>query len=297
MIDALSTFVCVKQQLLRSALEAILNSAVEISSISPVSGGDINEAFKIETNRGKFFLKKNSTRFKGMFQKEYNGLRAIAAADIHVPEPFACGEDGNDQWLIMEWIERGTPARDFWQKFAAGLSSLHRNTSETFGFYEANYIGSLQQMNDCVLSWKEFFATQRILPLLLMGAQLGRCSKSDIESGVMVCKKINEIFPEEAPALLHGDLWSGNYMINADGNAVLIDPAVYYGHREMDIGMSLLFGGFDESFYQHYNDQFPLAPGWRERVELCQLYPLLVHMILFGGHYYNSVQKILRRYE
>jgi fructosamine-3-kinase len=108
--------------------------------------------------------------------------------------------------------------------------------------------------------------------------------------------RLPDIFPEEPASLVHGDLWSGNYMTGAGGQAVIIDPAVYYGHREMDIGMSRLFGGFAAGFYESYNHEYPLASGWLERVELCNLYPLMVHVNLFGGSYVNSVKNILRQF-
>jgi len=113
----------------------------------------------------------------------------------------------------------------------------------------------------------------------------------------MVCKKSEFLFPEEPPALLHGDLWSGNFKITTEGEATIFDPAVYYGHREMDIGMTLLFGGFDQRFYEAYHEIYPLEKDWKQRIPLTQLYPLLVHALLFGGHYVESVRRIMKNYE
>ncbi len=286
-----------KTSLIQEALGNILQKEVIITSTKPVPGGDINQAFKLETSSGLFFLKQNSNRYKGMFQKEFNGLLTLSETSaIKVPGPFATGDDSTDQWLVMEWLKTGPPATNFWETFGKQLALLHRNTSTDFGFYESNYIGSVQQLNDKCATWKEFYATQRILPMMMTALQLNKCNKNDLEEAILVCKKVDSIFSEEPPALLHGDLWSGNFLIDENGNAAIYDPAVYYGHREMDLGMTLLFGGFDSAFYLHYHETYPLEKNWRERVGLCQLYPLLVHLILFGGHYYNQVKDILKKF-
>jgi fructosamine-3-kinase len=124
-----------------------------------------------------------------------------------------------------------------------------------------------------------------------------KCSAEDLKSAEKICSKFDSLFPPEPPALLHGDLWSGNFVANKNGDPVIYDPAVYYGHREMDIAMTLLFGGFDSSFYHYYNEAYPLPYLWKERIKLCQLYPLLVHLALFGGNYYGSVKNIITLYD
>lgn len=146
------------------------------------------------------------------------------------------------------------------------------------------------------MKWPEFYAEQRIMPLIRQAFDQRKCTQADVQLAEQFCKKLSALIPNESPALLHGDLWSGNRMFTANGEAAVYDPAVYFGHREMDIAMTLLFGGFDDYFYTIYNDVYPLQQGWRQRVAICQLYPLLVHLILFGGHYYNSVKTIIRQY-
>jgi len=121
-------------------------------------------------------------------------------------------------------------------------------------------------------------------------------SKKDVTAAEKLCEKLNEVLPLEPPALLHGDLWSGNFMVTANGYAAIFDPAVYYGHREMDIGMTKLFGGFDQPFYDAYEEVYPLEKGWKQRLQLAQLYPILVHAILFGGHYIDKAKTILKYY-
>lgn len=286
-----------KPALLQQALTSILQKDVVVTGTVAVPGGDINKAYRMDTTAGPFFIKQNSKRFKGMFQKEFNGLIALMnSGTLKVPVPYATGDDENDQWLVMEWLEKGAPDKNFWKDFGIQLAMQHKNTNADFGFEESNFIGSIIQLNGKCASWKEFYATQRILPLMMMCLELGRCTRSDIDQSVLVCRKIDSIFPDEPPALLHGDLWSGNFLIHESGRAAVFDPAVYYGHREMDLGMTLLFGGFDEVLYDNYNDAYPLEKNWRDRTDLCQLYPLLVHLVLFGGHYYQSVKKILDKY-
>jgi len=129
-----------------------------------------------------------------------------------------------------------------------------------------------------------------------MAVGSGRLNTSLSKSFARFCNQVESIFPKEEPSLLHGDLWSGNFMVNNEGNACIYDPAVYYGHREMDIGMSKLFGGFDKAFYLAYNQEYPMEKGWERRVEYCNLYPLLVHVNLFGGGYASSVSAILSRF-
>jgi len=162
-----------------------------------------------------------------------------------------------------------------------------------YGWHEDNYIGSLVQQNTRHTTWEDFFINCRITPLVKLLYDAGIYSSKDLTLTDNFCKHGKDIFPKEKPCLLHGDLWSGNFMITNKGEPVLIDPAVYCGHREMDIGMTKLFGGFDNLFYQSYNEVYPLEHGWKERLAFAQLYPLLVHAVLFGGHYIEQTRTII----
>jgi fructosamine-3-kinase len=198
--------------------------------------------------------------------------------------------------LVTEFIQKGNPSKNFWQAFAQKLADLHKHSNPQFGLSTNNYIGSLYQQNNFCNSWSEFYATQKILPLVQLAFNQNKLSKPDLRLAENLCKHLYNLFPQEKPALIHGDLWSGNFMSDENGMPVIYDPAVYYGNREMDIAMSLLFGGFDKTFYDFYNEEFPLRKNWKERVQLCQLYPLLVHLNLFGGSYYNSVMNVCKLY-
>ena len=288
------------KDLLEKIIEKLkIHFADEITTgnIQRVYGGDINETYLLSTSAGKYFIKTNDHAANDMFEKEFNGLLLLKQTNsIAVPSPLLFGESNGTLFLAMECIEKGKPAADFWKQFATHLAALHRQTQQKFGLHESNYIGSLKQQNNYCDSWAAFYSTQRILPLMQRAFDENKCTKHDLLLTEKLCSKFNELFPKEPPSLLHGDLWSGNFMVNENGLPVVYDSAVYYGLREIDIAMTLLFGGFDQKIYQYYNELVPLEKGWQQRIELCQLYPLLVHLLLFGGHYYYSVVEIVKKY-
>ncbi len=271
---------------------------VRIFSSHPLSGGDINSAAKIETSLGDFFVKWNrADLFPEMFEKEAKGLEMLKSANqLRVPNVKFVDYASNDFFLVLEYLESATPENYFWENFGRGLAKLHKTTSDYFGLDHDNYIGSLTQSNRKKNNWIDFFVEERL------GFQLKLARDSHlIDSGVLgaaerLFNRLNEIIPKEQSSLLHGDLWSGNFMLGDQGEACIIDPAVYYGHREMDIAMTRLFGGFNHSFYEAYNQEFPMEKGWEQRLDICNLYPLLVHVNLFGGGYVSQVASILKRF-
>jgi fructosamine-3-kinase len=283
---------------IQSKLSEKLGASIIISDTKPLSGGDINAAFKINTNKGSFFLKHNSaSRYPHMFRSEARGLALLEAAnEVDVPGVVDAGEAGEDAYLILEFINSVPQDSGFWESFGRALAKMHRHTNEYFGLDHDNYIGSLHQYNHRHDRWVDFFIHERLERQLALARKNGLADIKMTEQFERLYNKLPDIFPEEPASLVHGDLWSGNYMTGSRGQAVIIDPAVYYGHREMDIGMSRLFGGFGNGFYEAYNQEYPLNPGWPERVEICNLYPLMVHVNLFGGSYVHSVKNILRQF-
>lgn len=271
---------------------------VDVESDVPVGGGSINDAYRLDTNEGRFFVKvNNADRFPSMFAAEADGLQRLhATGTIRVPHVIATSEDHDDSFILMEWVEGGLKTDAFWAEFGRSLAALHRNTASTFGLDRSNYIGSLKQVNTPHDHWPEFLITCRLEPQVRMARDRKRIGDGDVLRFERLYAKLNGLFPKEPPALLHGDLWSGNFLCDAEGGPVLIDPAVYYGHREMDLAMTRLFSGFEEEFYTAYNETWPLEAGWEERVDLCNLYPLLVHVNLFGGGYVQQVESVLRRF-
>lgn len=265
----------------------------------PVHGGDINDSFRISTTNGQqYFLKENNLQsFPGMFAREAEGLTALRENSIlQVPAVIACGNDDEQQWLLMEWLEPGSPTKVYWENFGHALALQHQQSNKQFGWKNDNYIGSLPQVNDWQNKWQAFYTNNRIMPLSEQLRQQGKFSSKDIAAAENFCNRLPELMPEEPPALLHGDLWSGNCMCTINGSAAIYDPAVYYGHREMDLGMTQLFGGFATAFYLAYDNAYPLDAGWQERLPVTQLYPVLVHAVLFGSHYVQQAANILKQY-
>jgi len=279
-------------------IDEIAGTHTEISSFKPVSGGDINQAFHFRTQSGSYFLKYNDAgRFPRMFETEALGLKLLKKPNApRVPAVIATGESGLHSWLLLEYIPQGSYGKNFWDDFGSALAQLHKNSHESFGLDHDNYIGSLPQSNNNHQTWPEFFIVERLGKQLEMAHKKGFVDSSLMRNFENLFKAIPSIFPQEPPALIHGDLWSGNFMCDSNGNPCIVDPAVYYGFREMDIAMSKLFGGFAGRFYEAYNDTFPMAPGWQQRLDICNLYPLLVHVNLFGGGYLGSVKGIVKGY-
>jgi protein-ribulosamine 3-kinase len=279
-------------------LSGHLQVPVVVSGSRPVSGGCINRCFELQTSSGKFFLKYNDAgRFPGMFEAEARGLALLAdARSIPVPVVIATGAISGLSFLLLEWIESARRKKNFWTEFGSRLAKLHHGSAELFGLASDNYIGSLPQSNRQHKRWTDFFIGERIEPQIKRALDAGAMTHEDKKKFDRLADRMDELVPGEPPALLHGDLWSGNFMADSSGSALLMDPAVYYGHREADLAMTKLFGGFDPEFYEAYGSAFPLKAGFSERADIHNLYPLLVHVNLFGGGYIEQVRRILGMY-
>lgn len=271
---------------------------VTLKKAVPAHGGSINECFVLETTEGKYFLKRNDAdRFPGMFEAESNGLEQLSVSEIlRIPKPVASGVFKNQGYLLMEYIESGLQTELFWEKFGQGMADLHKNNKDFYGAEKNNYIGSLVQSNTIHRQWAEFFIEQRLQPQIRLTMDKHLLDRTELELFDKLFQKLETFFPVELPALVHGDLWSGNFLCSTHSQPVIFDPACYYGHREMDIAMTKLFGGFDKRFYHTYNEIRPLESGWEERTEVCNLYPLLVHLNLFGSGYRKQIELTLRKF-
>jgi protein-ribulosamine 3-kinase len=283
---------------IESSLNQKLGRKIHIRKVTPVSGGSINLAAKIDTAIGNFFLKANDAfQYPAMFEKEARGLQLIKEHNlISVPEVVMTGEAEDQSFLILKFIESSKRMNNFWEEFGMRLARLHKVSAAKFGLEENNYIGSLTQSNTQHNRWIDFFTEERLNKQMQMALRSGTMKYEDEKNLNRLFLKFESIIPEENPSLIHGDLWSGNYMTGINGEPCIIDPAVYYGHREMDLSMTQLFGGFDSIFYESYNSEFPLAPGFEERIDIHNLYPLLVHVNLFGGGYVSQVRSIIKRF-
>lgn len=265
------------------------------AQLQTVTGGDINRAYKIQTGNTSFFLKVNDdAAYPLMFQREADGLEALKKySNCIVPNVVKTGVAGDQQYLLLEWIERAAPAKDYYSSLGKSLAEMHLQSQAQCGWLVDNYIGSLPQHNTLSDDWCSFYANHRIAPLVKQLIKTGVFGSKQQQHAERLFTKLPQYFPNEKPAFLHGDLWGGNHFPNENGLPVLIDPAVYCGHREMDIGMTALFGGFDRSFYEAYHYHYPLESGWQQRLQLTQLYPVLVHAVLFGGHYISQSASVL----
>ncbi len=269
-----------------------------LTEIVSVSGGCINDVYRISNKTDTFFVKLNSAaKYPAMFQKEVAGLELLRDTQtFRIPKVIASWEEQAHAFLVLEWMDKDAPSKDFWSNFALSLAQLHQVTNTSFGLSHDNYIGSLEQQNTLCEAWHHFFFEYRLLPQLALGIQKGWTNTPIYKNAENIARAVESDFPIEHPALLHGDLWSGNYMVHSQGQPVLIDPAVYYGNREMEIAFMQLFGGFDQSIYSIYNNFYPLQFEFHKRLEILQLYPILVHANLFGGHYIHQALATLKKF-
>ena len=275
---------------LEEAVTRAMGSAVRSSQA--VSGGDINSAHEMTLADGRVvFVKSNSVADPTMFAAEARGLAWLAQARaLRVPEVLAVGET----FLVLERILAARRRPDFDERLGRALATLHRFGAPGFGLDHDNFIGRLPQSNASAPSWSEFYRSRRLEPQLRLARDAGLCS-SAMARGFdrLFAVLADRVGAAEPPARLHGDLWGGNAIVDESGAGCLIDPAVYGGHREVDLAMMRLFGGFGHHVFAAYEEAWPLDPGHEERVPLYQLYFLMVHVNLFGGPYVAQAEHAL----
>ena len=282
---------------LREAIESAVDS--KIAQVASVSGGNINETYRVALNDGRtVFVKTHSHAPKRFFACEADGLSWLAEAHaIRTPQVIAVSEDGVGQpFLILEWLESAPKAADFDEVLGRSLAQLHRSGAPAFGYVRDNYVGDFPQANTTHEMWASFYAAERITPLVRLAVDKGLIGSSLAKKCTSLVERMTfYVGDEEAPCRLHGDLWGGNVHVGPQGQPCLIDPAVYGGHREIDLAMMRLFGGFSQRVFDAYEEAFPLLPGALQRVPLYQIYPLLVHVHLFGSGYVRAVESTLAR--
>ena len=264
-------------------------------NIQLLTGGDINQVYHCTFDKQDLVVKLNSAnKFPNMFEKEKKGLELLAKSTFKIPKPIAFGTLENFDYLVLEYIQPGSSIN--WEIFGFKLAQLHKITHTQFGLDHNNYIGSLEQNNNYKSTWEEFYSNFRLLPLIEKARDQQLILKSDVNKIEKLCLKLNELIPITKPSLIHGDLWSGNLISDKNNEPVLIDPAVYYAHPEMDWAMLSLFGNYPTIAIEKYNEINPIEKDFEKRKEIHQLYPLLVHLILFGKGYYRSVMSIIEKF-
>ena len=271
-----------RQPVVARRAESLLGSAVVATA--PVAGGDIATATKLRLSDGTTALMKtHPSPPDGFFAAEVRGLRWLAEAG-GVPVPEVLGAD--DECVILRWIEPGKPTADAAAGFGQALAATHAAGAASYGLDQDGFIGRLPLVNEPAPTWAEFYAARRVLPYLRLGRDRGAVSQSQAAVIETAVQRLGELVPEEGPARLHGDLWNGNVLWGSDARVWVVDPAAHGGHRETDLAMLALFGlPHLARAIDAYDEASPLADGWRDRVGLHQLFPLLVHACLFGGGY------------
>jgi fructosamine-3-kinase len=294
------------------ALSAALASAVGAAPVTahPLGGGSINRAARVVLEGGReIFVKHHPDAPVGAFTAEAHGLGWLAEAGaLRTPAVLGVGDRPGARFLALEWIAPADPGAQLgagsslnWasaaERFGRGLARLHRFGAPCFGLDRDNLIGPLPQDNAPRPTWAEFYGERRIVPMARRAIDAGRLDRALAPRVDALAGRLPELCgPAEPPARLHGDLWSGNALLDVAGGPVVVDPAAHGGHREVDLAMMRLFGGFPEAVFAAYAEEYPPAPGHADRLELWQLYPLLVHVVLFGGAYAAAAARVIRRH-
>ena len=283
---------------LEQALSLQFNRSVEMYDFKSVAGGCINYSACIDTSMGHFFVKINDPDlYPDMFEKEARGLELLASTKtINIPKTINHGIAGKYSFLVLDYVQPSSRNDDFWEQFGASLAEMHKRHGHCYGLDHDNYIGSLKQSNNQHDDWTVFFVEERLKRQMKLAFNNGYLNVSHDRQLENLFKELHNIFPKEPPSLLHGDMWSGNFIIGEDGYACVFDPAVYYGNRESEIAFTALFGGFDEAFYKGYNAVYPLEKDFESRKDIYNLYPLMVHLNLFGTSYLSRIESILGKY-
>lgn len=258
-----------------------------------VGGGCINQAYQVSDGSQSYFLKLNQASQVAMFEAEAMGLKDMYDSQtIRVPKPICWGTVDGSAYIAMEWLELGSGGGDAWSRMGAALAAMHWVISEKgFGWHQGNTIGATPQPNPWTATWLEFYREHRLRhQFRLAGRRGGRFPR---QHELLMALPDLLAGHDPAPSLVHGDLWSGNAAVTKEGEPVILDPATYYGDREVDIAMTELFGRFPNAFYDAYNAAYPLSAGYQTRKTLYNLYHILNHFTLFGGSYESQANRMI----
>ncbi|MEL7145819.1 MAG: fructosamine kinase family protein [Bacteroidota bacterium] len=289
-------------QFISGVLLRICGKEVTVIEYRSVAGGCINNGTRVRfrDDRDKeqtIFLKWNRHDTDDLFEMEALGLQLLDEQQIFsMPKVVGQGQYMSINYLALSFIDSQPPRPDFWASFGQELAALHRISAPQYGFSYDNYIGRLPQKNTCKEDWVDFFIENRLEAQLGLALYNDHISRDFAKKFRLLYAQLPGLLISDLPSLLHGDLWSGNFMTDHRGLPAIIDPAVYYGNREIEIAFTQLFGGFDRQFYRSYHEAFPLEEGFQARAEIYNLYPLLVHVNLFGPSYLSGIESTIRRF-
>ncbi|MEY2425225.1 MAG: hypothetical protein QOI61_797 [Actinomycetota bacterium] len=284
-----------------AGLSAAIGLALDdqVNAMTSLRGGDVAESYRVELARaGIVFAKTHRAPPPGFFSTEAAGLRWLRESGaLPVPDVVACddGSAATPPLLVLEWIDEGGRAQPDEAAFGRDLAQLHQTGAASFGREDRRTTGSRGLPNETGDSWTEFYATQRLVPIARLISDASHLDEALASRLEAVAARLDGLAgPAEPPARLHGDLWAGNRLVDREGRSWLIDPACFGGHREFDLAMMRLFGGFGDAAFTAYDEVHPLAPGWAERVALHQLAPIAIHAVKFGGGYVGGLDRALR---
>ena len=285
-------FICIA-----AAIAEHTGAPFSLGSASPINGGSIHRAWRVEDGRHRYFVKTSGLAGAPMFAAEAQGLSVLAATGVlRTPTFVTAGATASLAFLVMEYLDLAALDQAGGAQLGAAMAQLHRVSGSSFGWADDNFIGATPQRNEPHPSWPHFFGERRLRPQLQLALQNGM-EKSLVTKGHAIIERIGGLFIDylPTPSLLHGDFWSGNAAQTADGDPVIFDPACYYGDRETDLAMAELFGGFPNSVYAAYRAAWPLDSGYETRKPLYNLYHILNHFNLFGGAYLGQAQRMIER--
>ena len=278
-------------------IESATDQPFSLLKARPLAGGDINAAYRLQAKNISFFVKLNRPERLAMFEAEAAGLQALMQAQsIRVPKPIVYGKTTDHAFLVLEYIALTNLNTRSEQLLGQQLAQLHLQKQAYFGWHRDNTIGSTTQINGQYHDWITFWQEQRLGPQLTLATANGYDSRLQT-LGEKLCTNLKPLFSgyQPQPALVHGDLWSGNVAADEQGNPIIYDPACYFGDRETDLAMTELFGGFSPAFYQAYQAVYPLTPGYASRKMLYNLYHILNHLNLFGQSYLHQAETMISK--
>ena len=281
-----------------AALLAATGQPLTLTDYQSLAGGNLIHAVRVDAEGKSYFIKWAESAPSEFFAAEAAGLAALRQTGaLSVPSVLTQGQYQQRDFLVLPFLKTYEPTPRFWEQLGQGLALLHAHTNSRFGWKTDNFIGSLPQINSWQSKGIEFLVENRLRPQAAQAVYRGEMPDAWLPVLDELYRHLPDLIPNEKPALVHGDLWNGNVLCGPQERPYLIDPAVHYGHREADLAFTRLFGGFDDRFYAAYEEAFPLLPGFAQRQDLYNLYPLLVHVNLFGSGYLARVERILKKHK